>query len=166
MKVLIMTVGLPASGKSTWCKGFKNSFVISYDGIRKQLYGDESVQGNFAEIEKEFDKQVKMAVRSYEYIVLDATNIYQNRRKEFIKKWKKYFDEFWAVQFPLTVDECKERNKQRERQVPESVIDRMDKNMQWVERGEGFHAIWTIWEDSSKEDGYFYDMNYAYFDKF
>ena len=48
---IIIVVGIPGSGKSTWVQkqlsSLTNSYVIiNADSVRKELYGDESIQGN------------------------------------------------------------------------------------------------------------------------
>ena len=42
--ILLMLVGLPGSGKSTYCKTYKNFKVHSSDALREELFGDESCQ--------------------------------------------------------------------------------------------------------------------------
>ena len=45
MNFFYMTVGCPASGKSTWAEQYKDGFIIvSSDAIRADLYGDESIR--------------------------------------------------------------------------------------------------------------------------
>ena len=51
MARLIMLIGLPGSGKSTYAKQYladhiENTMWCSSDTIRKELYGDENIQGN------------------------------------------------------------------------------------------------------------------------
>ena len=50
---LEILIGLPGSGKSTYCKEKRelnsNSVYLSSDKIREELYGNESIQGNPAD---------------------------------------------------------------------------------------------------------------------
>ena len=50
---LKIIIGLPGSGKSTYCKDYVNvhkGVHISSDEIRKELYGDENIQGDPQEV--------------------------------------------------------------------------------------------------------------------
>ena len=53
-KKLIILCGIPGSGKTTYAKKYiennANTIHLSSDAIRKELYGDESVQGNPGEV--------------------------------------------------------------------------------------------------------------------
>ena len=49
MPQMIMMVGLPASGKSTKAQELAkeyNATIFSSDALRKELYGDENIQGD------------------------------------------------------------------------------------------------------------------------
>jgi predicted kinase len=43
---LILLCGIPGSGKTTYAKtnAFKDDIILSSDSIRKEFYGDESIQ--------------------------------------------------------------------------------------------------------------------------
>jgi predicted kinase len=154
-KLLIMLVGLPGSGKSTWAKDvIHNAVTVSTDNIREQLYGNANIQGKWKAIEAEADRQIKNAFNdnNINIIIYDATNLRMDRRKAFLKKWSKYDCIKEAVIFWAFGDFCKKRNKMRDRQVPESVIDRMEEEFEEPTYKEGWDTIFYMtWNDDIKD---------------
>ena len=63
---LIILCGIPGSGKSTYAKTYTernyNTIHLSSDEIRKELYGDENIQGNPGEV---FTLMQKRAVEAF-----------------------------------------------------------------------------------------------------
>jgi predicted kinase len=87
--VLIVLGGLPASGKSTYAEMLVDSGQfcrVCPDLIRKELYGNESIQGNGKEVFKiAFDAIQRLGKQNFN-VVFDATNIHADRRKNLLKK--------------------------------------------------------------------------------
>ena len=100
MNKLIMTVGLPRSGKSTWAKEQSEEFgcpIVNPDSIRLALYGQPFI----AEGETMVWAIAKYMVTSlflagHTTVILDATNTTKKRRDEWLNPlWEcefKYFD--------------------------------------------------------------------------
>ena len=67
MNKIIMLIGVPASGKSTAAENISrrenNAVILSTDKIRAALYGKESIQGVWAEIEAVLYKDIKNAIK-------------------------------------------------------------------------------------------------------
>ncbi|MGE4489535.1 MAG: AAA family ATPase [Kiritimatiellales bacterium] len=81
---LILLVGLPRSGKSTWAAG-QNHPVVSRDAIRLQLHGKPF----FPEHEEEVSRIEEQTVRDliaagHRTVIIDATHF----RQEYIDRWK------------------------------------------------------------------------------
>lgn len=127
MKRLILLVGVPGSGKTTLArklikKGFER---LCADDIRHELYGDAAQQGDAKQVMSVFFKRLENQLEAGRNIVVDNMNVKIEHRKEIIDRAEqfKYSDiQLWVLDTPLTV--CLERNKQRQRQVPEEVITR------------------------------------------
>ena len=107
MKTLIMTVGLPQSGKSTWAAG-KGSPIVNPDAIRLAIHGKP-----FIGLAEPFVwATAKAMVRSlflagHDAVILDATNVTRKRRDEWkSKQWRREFREFDTGR-----DECIARAK-------------------------------------------------------
>lgn len=105
MKTLILTVGLPRSGKSTWAKK-QNVPIVNPDSIRYALHGERFLSD--AEpmvwvIAKYMVKSLFLA--GHDVVILDATNTTKARRDEW--KSKSWVREFMVV--GTTKEVCIER---------------------------------------------------------
>ena len=142
--VLIVMCGLPASGKSTYAEWLEDSGLfrrVCPDLIRKRLYGDESIQGDGKRVFETAYHDIKEYACLGENVVFDATNINANRRKEFVKEMRPYFDTIICKWFSTPYTLCLTRNEERERKVPEDVITRMWENFQRPTMREGWDII-------------------------
>lgn len=128
MNKLIITRGLPASGKSTWAKQWvledpEHRVRINQDDIRLMLgkYWVPSREKLVQEIQ--FDAIVEALSREFD-VVIDNTNLNNKVLDQFnrlIKTFEDYeieYKDFFDT--PLSV--CIERDKNRDLQVTEKVI--------------------------------------------
>lgn len=157
MAKLIILVGIPGSGKSTYAKRLLNdklsakakagkAVILSSDEIREELYGDEGIQGyaNFV-FDLMYQRLQEHAAQRHT-IIFDATNITRvNRANIFtaMKKFRKNY-EISAIYFDASEEFCQERNKMRMRYVPAKVISYMAKAIEKPSVDEGFDAIVTF----------------------
>ena len=145
--VLIVLGGLPASGKSTYAEMLVASGRfqrVCPDLIRKELYGDENIQGDGARVFKIAHHDIREYGCLSENVVFDATNINAKRRKEFVKSMRGYFDVIIFKWFSTPYTLCLARNEERERKVPEEVITRMWENFEHPTLDEGWDYIEEI----------------------
>lgn len=133
---IILTIGIPAAGKSTWvreyCKKHPNgTFVISTDQIRKELTGTEQCidpsQNEMIHDEAkkrardiiERRKEISKKLGVWPTIIIDSTNV-------DLDEWVAYKQlgacTMSAKVFDVEPDEAIERMKNRERKVPEDII--------------------------------------------
>lgn len=147
MAIFYMLVGLPGSGKSTYAKEFEqkhgNITVFSSDALRKQLYGDESVQANPKIIFDILKKEVKKCLLGGKDALLDATSIRDSERKSFLSTVPKDARKV-CVFIDAPVALCLEQNQKRERHIPENVIIRMSQQLVPPNKDEGWDEIVTI----------------------
>lgn len=126
---IIMFVGLPASGKSTYAKKYTtihtNTIWLSSDNIRKELYGDEKIQDNPDKVFSLMRIRTKEALMQGVDVVWDSTNISYKRRMAFLNELKNIPCEKICVLMATPYEECLKRNAERERKVPEYVIKNM-----------------------------------------
>ena len=137
MAKLYVMVGLPGSGKSTWASQ-KGLPVHSSDSIRKELYGDEAIQGDGEKVFSILRKRIAHDLRAGQDCICDATNLTQRTRKQFAQ-WPGAKTVAVWVNTPL--EECLRRNANRSRIVPENVIQRMAKNLTPPHIFEGFAQV-------------------------
>lgn len=165
-KQIYILIGLPGCGKSTWSSNFKsetpNTLIVSSDAIRGELYGDENEQGNPELVFRTVFDRVIDGIRRNDVsnIIVDATNIKVRDRNNVIGTIKKRaWNElkgnadfsFTAVWFAVPIEECKRRNRLRERVVPDEVIERMYKNFCPPSFMEGYDRIEIVMSDYDKD---------------
>lgn len=149
-KIIVM-VGLPASGKSTISKEFAekyNATVFSSDELRVEMFGDINDQSHNQELFVELHKRIKDCLRSGKSAIYDACNVNYKRRMAFLAEFKSIECEKICVLMAVPYEECLRRNTERERKVPEHVIERMYHNFNIPYWYEG-------WDDISVEYGVF-----------
>ena len=145
--VLIVMCGLPASGKSTYSEWLEESGVfkrVCPDLIRKELYGDENIQGDGKEVFRIAHERMQVYGTFGDNVVFDATNIDRKTRKDLVKKMRPHFDIIICKWFSTPLLLCKLRNAKRERQVPEEVLDSMYERFRAPMIDEGFDLVEEI----------------------
>ena len=145
--VLIVMCGLPASGKSTYSQWLAESGIfqrVCPDLIRKELYGDENIQGDGKRVFETAYHDIKEYACLGENVVFDATNINAKRRKELVKEMRPYFDVIICKWFSTPASVCYQRNFYRDRQVPSNVIKRMEDNFEKPTMDEGWDMVEEI----------------------
>ncbi|BAU10807.1 hypothetical protein LEP3755_12990 [Leptolyngbya sp. NIES-3755] len=132
---LILLIGLPGSGKSTFARSLSHTRIISTDAIRAQLFGEEAIQGSWLKIWLEVRSQFDQAINAIEnneieFAIYDATNAVRKQRRAAISLARKCgFTEIIGVWINPSIEICLERNKLRSRIVPEEVIYRMARRL-------------------------------------
>lgn len=125
-RLMVIMVGVPASGKSTWGKKYAKDNKLSYistDEIRAEIgkgEGDQSVSSAAFIIAR---KRVAESLSIGKGVMIDATNINHKFRKNWIKLGREYKTEIIAVVFEINRETLVKRDSARERHVGEEVID-------------------------------------------
>ena len=141
---VIVLIGVPGSGKSTWARKQGNT-VLSSDEMRELLSGDEtnqSIHGKvFGAMRHLLRARLEIGVGP---TIIDATNLRRRDRKPWLQLAKKFNVPVEAVYFAIPLELALDRNRSRERVVPEDVIRSMVDRQQPPTLEEGFSAIKTI----------------------
>jgi len=141
---IILSVGLPGSGKSTYFKSL-GANPISSDALRLLLADDETDQtihgAVFATMRYLLRRRIQLQ-RPVTYV--DATNLTRRDRKPFIKMAHQCGCEIEALYFDVPVEICKLRNSQRGRVVPEHALDLMAAKLVPPSIEEGFTRVEVV----------------------
>lgn len=130
-KTLIMLVGLPRSGKSTYRKKLVEQFkylTVCPDTLRLLIHGEAFK----AEYEKQVWQTAELMVKAafedgQDVVILDATSITKKDRN----KWKsdKWRRDIRYIDTPMDV--CLSRIEPGKNEYLKEVIERMNKNFQF-----------------------------------
>ena len=129
MNKFIMLVGLPGSGKSSYaqkyCEKHPGTVWLSSDNIRRELYGDEGIQGDNNQVFHLMFQRTKDALTEGKDVVYDACNITKKKRIHLLSLLPKAEKECVILATPLK--SCYRQNSKRPRTVPKDVIRQMYK---------------------------------------
>lgn len=121
--IIILTRGLPASGKSTWAKDIArrnpNTVRVNRDDIRSQLYPG----ADYRDIDEDLITEVetataRAALRNGKMVIVDAMHLQQR----YINRWQRLGYPVEIVEFPEPLQTLLERNVARGTKVPSNVI--------------------------------------------
>jgi predicted kinase len=142
--VVVLAIGLPGSGKSSWLKRH-NITPLSSDLLRALLFDDPTEQRFQDLIFSNLRSMLKarlIARRPMNYV--DATNLSPHERSGWIKLAQDYGYEVQAVFFDVPLEVCLARNQRRERKLPEDAMRRMAGKLKQPTFEEGFSKITVV----------------------
>jgi predicted kinase len=141
---VILAVGLPGSGKSTYFANL-GAHAISSDAIRLQLADDESDQTIHARVFATMRYLLKQRIELGRLVTyIDATNLTRRDRRPFIRLAQKHECDIEALFFDIPLEVCRARNSSRSRLVPNQVLDRMAAKLAPPSVEEGFRVVTVI----------------------
>lgn len=154
---LTMLCGLPGSGKTTHAlkmlEEHDNIVHLSSDAIRKELYGDESVQGKPHEVFELMNKRAKEYLRMGVNVIYDACNVNSKKRIAFLQSLNKIDCVKKCVIIATPYEVCLKQNSKRERKVSEEVIKNMYCSWDtpyWFEGWDDIHCYYAEDEYANK----------------
>ncbi|WP_175538966.1 AAA family ATPase, partial [Mycobacterium tuberculosis] len=99
--------------------------ILSSDQLREEMFGDVNNQNNNGKVFEELHRRARELLEAGEKVIIDATNTN-----------------------PMAVASL--QNENRERKVPEFVIDRMYKNLHVPTFSEGWDDVVLVQNDKAK----------------
>lgn len=141
---VVLAIGLPGSGKTTWFKR-RGVTPLSSDLLRTILFDDiteQRYQGLVFSTLRSLLRARLIAKMPWNYV--DATNLSPHERRQWIKMAKSFGYDVQAVFFDVPFEVCMERNRRRERTVSDEVMKKMAERLRPPNFKEGFSKITVV----------------------
>jgi len=151
---VIILVGPPMSGKTTWIReNFPTTNVISRDEIVIEVYGSRNYTEAFNNVDqKEVDRVLSQrfldANKEKKNVIVDMTHMGSKRRKQNLNYFTNDYYKL-AVIFPILSDEeyvirNQKRIDEENKNIPMSVIKSMISSYQTISPQEGFNKVISL----------------------
>ena len=150
---VVLTIGLPGSGKTTWFKR-RGVTPLSSDMLRNILFDDiteQRYQGLVFSTLRSLLRARLIAKMPWNYV--DATNLSPHERRQWIKMAKSFGYDVQAVFFDVPFEVCMERNRKRERTVNDEIMQKMNERLRPPSFKEGFSKITVVRVKGASQPG-------------
>lgn len=151
---IILLVGLPGSGKSTFVNNYrlkKHGIIASTDNIIEQkakeagtTYNEIFHKLDFKQVERQMKDDIKKAVEQKENIIVDQTNMSSKARSSKLNLVPPSYDRYAIVFWPdikIVNQRLEKRKKDTGKSIPKKVIDSMLAYYVPPSEKEGFKSI-------------------------
>ena len=129
-KTMFILIGIPASGKSTFCQQyFGNIRIISLDTLKTR---------------NNEDKQLYDVLSSLQSLVIDNTNTTRDERKKYINLAEAHHYKVVGIYFQSMVDNSLIRNELRKNKVSKRAILSKAKQLEQPNYDEGFDELYYV----------------------
>jgi predicted kinase len=141
---IIVLTGLPGSGKSTWLER-RGVTALSSDWVRLVLADDMTDQSIHPRVFQtlRYLLRHRLAMGRPETYV-DATHLTPEERRPYIQIARWYGCEAEAVFFDVPLETCRERNRARNRVVPDEAMLLMAAKLRPPSVEEGFARVTVV----------------------
>jgi tRNA uridine 5-carbamoylmethylation protein Kti12 len=170
---VILICGLPASGKSTLARKLKDHFqesqstrrvvhYLEYDAFEDLIVSQQQEEEEEEEerreawnqarqvVLKELEQHLKSDESSASIILMDDNFHLRGMRKKIHRLLLQYRPiQFGVLWVDASLESCLERNQQRERQIPEQVILKMQSTFEPPTKAAAWEAYWMSVTDKT-----------------
>jgi len=141
---IVVLVGLPGSGKSTYLEQ-RGVTALSSDAIRQLLADDatdQTIHGRVFSTLRYLVRQRLAIGRAATYV--DATHLTPAERRPYVKIAQKYGCAIEALFFDVPLEVCLKRNRIRPRVVPDDAMRAMAAKLVPPSVAEGFSRVTVV----------------------
>jgi len=136
---------LPGSGKSTWVAR-QGTTPVSSDEVRRMVADDAGIQTIHRLVFATVRHLVRQRIATgCKVTYIDATNLTRRERRQYVKLAGLHGCDIEAVLFDVPLEVCLERNRGRNRVVPEDAMREMSRRLVPPSLEEGFDKITILW---------------------
>lgn len=150
MAILVLMMGVPGSGKSTWIQNnlTDKDVWVSRDAIRYNLLEeDDDYFAKENEVIELFINNINnMLNKNFRYVYADATHLHPKGRAQLLNNLKIKPDAIYTVYIDTPLNITLERNAQREgrARVPDDVIRRMYRSVSLPTARENINTLFFV----------------------
>ena len=130
---IIIFIGIPASGKSTF---YEQNFAATHIHISLDVLNTRNQE----------NKMLEETLASGKSCVIDNTNVSVFERAKYIESGKRYGYKVIGYYFRSSIDECRIRNDRRQgkNQVPEVALRNKAAHLERPSMQEGFDELYYV----------------------
>ena len=153
MASLVLMMGVPGSGKTTYAKKFIGEYdiYVSRDEVRFSLVAeDEPYFSKEDEVLKTFISKVDDGLtKAGRYVIADATHLNAGSRAKLLKNLHNKPDNIYVIYIAVPLEVALERNAQRSGRalVPETSIRNMFQAISLPKKEEGIDVVLQLDEN-------------------
>ena len=150
MKTVVMSIGIPGSGKTTVLRKLAEDHALAYicpDDIREELTGAMTDHSRDREAWDLARARLDAALAAGKSVVVDATFTHPRTRAEFVRYVRSLAPErLYVLVFDVPLAVAKERNALRTRVVSDEQLEMRHRLLSETppSLAEGFDALYTL----------------------